>query len=61
MSSKFKMFTTAVDGYHPKHFSQLSDGALEVMEGVFNVMNILGSSPSALKELVVALFRKATG
>eukprot|EP00959_Pyramimonas_sp_CCMP1952_P276404 5777981-Pyramimonas_sp.AAC.1 len=31
------------------------------MEGVFNVMNILGSSPSALKELIVAFFRKATG
>ncbi|CAK0794176.1 unnamed protein product, partial [Prorocentrum cordatum] len=61
ISSKFKTFTTAVDGYHPKHFSQLSEGALEVMEGIVNTMNVLGSSPSALKELIVALFRKTTG
>eukprot|EP00959_Pyramimonas_sp_CCMP1952_P011585 243280-Pyramimonas_sp.AAC.1 len=61
MSYKFKMCTTAVYVYQPSTSLSSPKGALEVMEGVFNVMDILGSSPPALNELIAALFRKAAG
>eukprot|EP00959_Pyramimonas_sp_CCMP1952_P209458 4382076-Pyramimonas_sp.AAC.1 len=54
ISAEFKVNATAVDGHHPEHISQLSGGALEVMEGSFNVMNSLGTIPSVLEELIVA-------
>eukprot|EP00959_Pyramimonas_sp_CCMP1952_P464936 9487421-Pyramimonas_sp.AAC.1 len=61
ISAGFKVNAAAVDGCDPKHFSQLSGGALEVMEGISIVMNTLGTSPLVLEELIVALFREIIG
>eukprot|EP00974_Lingulodinium_polyedra_P049718 4781207-Lingulodinium_polyedra.AAC.1 len=38
VSLSFKLDTTEPDGFHPRHFAMLSDGALRVLGGLYAVM-----------------------
>ena len=58
LARSFKTATISIDGFHPRHFAVLGDGALRVQSGVFTAMNVLGNAPLSLRQLIVALYRK---
>eukprot|EP00959_Pyramimonas_sp_CCMP1952_P121741 2545384-Pyramimonas_sp.AAC.1 len=58
LSKSFKRSTIAADGFHPRRYHLLSRPALVVFSLVMGFMTVLGSAPSWMRKLVVALFQK---
>jgi len=60
-ASRFKFHTSAVDGWHPKHFAWLSDAALKLLAAILMLVEEVGDFPSVMQDLVVMLLSKPTG
>eukprot|EP00959_Pyramimonas_sp_CCMP1952_P315722 6608121-Pyramimonas_sp.AAC.1 len=54
-SSRFKAFTCKPDGFHPRHFSLLSEDGLSVLANLFHLVDILGEAPQHMQHLVIFL------
>eukprot|EP00959_Pyramimonas_sp_CCMP1952_P297554 6224723-Pyramimonas_sp.AAC.1 len=52
LSRSFKAATIAIDGFHPRHISELCDSGLSVLSGIFTAMNILGNAPATCDSLL---------
>ena len=50
-----------VDGFHPRHFSFVTDAALQVMATLFQAVELLGLWPSQLAVIMVQLIEKPKG
>ena len=60
-SKEFKVKTVATDGWHPRHFSLLSQAALTCLASLMNAVELLGVFPSMVSSLLVALLEKPDG
>ena len=61
-SKTFKKKTSIThDGMHPRHFSLLSDEALEALAIIFETMECLGTMSTELRQNLVVLLAKAAG
>jgi len=60
-SASFKENTAVVDGWHPRHFGLLSNGALWALANILNTIELLGEFPEVMQNLLVALIEKDTG
>ena len=52
-SRSFKEVTAIVDGWHPRHFGLLSEGALRALANILNVIELLGIFPTTTQNLLV--------
>eukprot|EP00973_Karenia_brevis_P047325 6569761-Karenia_brevis.AAC.1 len=55
------MKTIAPDQWHPRHFSMLSEEALESLAAILNLCEDLGRMPGDQESLVIGLIDKPTG
>ena len=53
--------SSTYDGFHPRHFSLMSDPALETLGILFQAIECLGEMPQSNSQVIVALIAKATG
>ena len=60
-SKSFKKRTTAVEGWHPRHFSWLSDPMLESLSAMWYVCELQLVWPEQEEELLAKLIPKASG
>ena len=54
-SKAFKKRTCAVDGWHPRHYSLLSDGALSCLGWLPHMCEVLGDFPAVTRDVQVGL------
>ena len=60
-SASFPAFTAVVDGWHPRHFSLLSDACLMALAGILEMIEGLGEFPRVTQDMLVALLPKDDG
>ncbi len=61
-SRSFKRRTARTyDGFHPRHFAELSDGALRTLALIFQAVEITGRWPRQLRLVMTALLPKPKG
>ena len=59
-SRSFKVVIAIVEGWHPRHFGLLSEGALRALANILNVIELFGIFPTT-QNLLVALIEKDSG
>ncbi len=61
VSASFKTETSCIDGMHPKHFSGLTDPALEGLAKLFRCFEVFGQWPKAEPAVLTHLIPKPDG
>ena len=59
-SKSFKRRTTAIDGWHPRHYSLLDDNALDALASLFVLCEASGRFPTGVSDLQVTLISQDT-
>eukprot|EP00972_Heterocapsa_arctica_P025942 3819245-Heterocapsa_arctica.AAC.1 len=58
VASSFSIGTSAIDGWHPRNFAAMSDGALEVIGLLMVMTEQQGSFPDTMAEFLIRLIPK---
>ena len=61
VSASFKCQTSCVDGFHPRHFSLLSNKLLETLVLLFRIFEAIGQWPRDEQKVLTVLIPKAEG